>query len=59
VKKSPFHPHSPLKGDENFYYISIYLPSPLAGEGRVRGILNILFTTSLCYDGWVDLEVIF
>jgi hypothetical protein len=39
VKKSHFHPHPgpPLEGEGISFCISICFPSPLEGEGRVRG----------------------
>jgi hypothetical protein len=40
VEKFNFHPHPrppPSEGEGISSYISIYLPSPLEGEGRVRG----------------------
>jgi hypothetical protein len=62
VKKSPFHPHpspSPPEREENSSYISIYFPSPLVGEGRVRGILDNFFDTFPCQGGLGELEYIF
>jgi hypothetical protein len=38
---SNFFTPSPLKGEENPFLISLCSPSPLEGEGRVRGIISI------------------
>jgi len=51
-----FHNYDTVsQGGGNFFLISIYLPSPRAGEGRVRGDFH---TFPLIKGGWGDLNVV-
>jgi hypothetical protein len=44
------------QGGGNLFFISIDSPSPLAGEGRVRGLIPNFFTAALGRGRWGEFQ---